>query len=150
MGSMDNVYIADRQASVVWKLDRDATPSLVRVAGTGVPGSVVDDDETGTVVGVVGELGYNDDNIPATEALLSSPAGVAAFGNTFFIADTENNLVRKVNGGDHQHYRGPSRHYSRDNARDANGVGRASRRGARLPGQRLHRRHHEPAHPQGR
>ena len=51
-----------------------------------------------TVAGTGGHQGYTGDNGPATAALLTSPAGLAldAQGN-LYIADSGNNVIRKVN-----------------------------------------------------
>ena len=51
-----------------------------------------------TTVAGIDTIGYNGDNIPATDAELYDPLGVA-FDNSgnFYIADTYNNRIRKVN-----------------------------------------------------
>jgi sugar lactone lactonase YvrE len=74
-----NIYIADTGNNVVRKLTRGGTYSIV--AGTG-------------------SAGYQGDKAAATAALLSGPAGifVDAAGNVF-VADTGNNVVRKVAAG---------------------------------------------------
>jgi uncharacterized protein (TIGR03437 family) len=53
-----------------------------------------------TTVAGTGTSGYNGDNIPAVSAELDAPWGVAldASGN-LYIADTDNNRIRKVAGG---------------------------------------------------
>ncbi|QWV93144.1 putative Ig domain-containing protein [Geomonas oryzisoli] len=71
-----NVYIADQDHHRV----RKVAPSgvITTVAGTGTPGNSGDDG-------------------PATQARLNYPMGVALDGNgNLFIADTNNNLIRKV------------------------------------------------------
>ena len=46
-----------------------------------------------------GEAGYNGDGIAADSAQLNSPTGVAVRNGDLFIADSGNNIVRKVAGG---------------------------------------------------
>jgi hypothetical protein len=43
-----------------------------------------------------GGFGYNGDGIPAISAELNAPAGVAADEGNIFIADQDNNLIRKI------------------------------------------------------
>ncbi|MCI5150455.1 MAG: hypothetical protein D3916_13900, partial [Candidatus Electrothrix sp. MAN1_4] len=71
-----NIFIADYYARRIRKVDTDGI--ITTVAGNG-------------------SEGYNGNNIPATEASLDYPAGVAVDqeGN-IFIADSNNNRVRKV------------------------------------------------------
>ncbi|MBI2832519.1 MAG: Ig-like domain repeat protein [Chloroflexi bacterium] len=78
LDSAGNLFIADRDNQRVRRVDA-ATGIITTVAGTG----------TG---------GYNEDNITATGAQLFNPYGVVADsgGNYLFIADTENNRIRKV------------------------------------------------------
>ena len=74
-----NVYVADRNNHKVRKF----SPSGVEaspVAGTG-------------------EAGYNGDSISAATAQLNSPTGVAVRNGDLFIADSGNNIIRKVAGG---------------------------------------------------
>jgi sugar lactone lactonase YvrE len=74
-----NIYGADPYACVVWKFTSSGT--ITAIAG----------DSVGF------QCGYNGDNIPATQALLNSPLGVAvdAAGNVY-IADDLNNRIRVV------------------------------------------------------
>jgi len=75
-----NLYIADRLASVVRRVD-PKTGVITTVAGTGV-------------------AGYGGDGAVATAAQLNRPAGVAVDGaGNLYIADTDNNRVRKVDAG---------------------------------------------------
>ena len=78
--SAGNIFFADYDNHSVWKIDA-ATGAIVRVAGTGTSGS-------------------GGDGGPATEAELDNPRGVCtdAFGNVY-IADTDNNRIRKVSAG---------------------------------------------------
>ena len=72
--ALGNVYFSS--GNVVFKVDTSG--SLTRVAGTGKPG-------------------YSGDSGPATEAQLNQPKGVAVdAGGSLYIADTGNNVVRKV------------------------------------------------------
>jgi YVTN family beta-propeller protein len=77
--SGNNLYVADSCNSVIFKI---------------TPAGVVT-----ILAGVLGECGYNGNDIPATTAQLCGPEGVAVDpeGNVY-IADTYNNLVRVVNG----------------------------------------------------
>ena len=73
-----NLYIADTWADRIRKIDSHGTISTV--AGTG-------------------EEGRSGDGGPATEARLNRPHGVAIDGSgNIYIADTENHLVRRVDG----------------------------------------------------
>ncbi len=74
-----NLYIAEFGASRIRKVSSNGV--LTTVAGNGV-------------------TGYRGDGGPATDAALHSPWGVAvdASGN-LYIADTDNNVIRKVSGG---------------------------------------------------
>jgi sugar lactone lactonase YvrE len=60
----------------------------------------VDDEEISTLVGVGGVVGYAGDGGQASSALLYNPNGLAVdqAGNIYF-ADSQNNVVRKVNAG---------------------------------------------------
>jgi sugar lactone lactonase YvrE len=73
-----NVYIADAGNSVIRKVSNGV---ITTIAGTGMPG-------------------YFGDYGPATEAMLYQPSGVAvdAAGN-LYIADSGNNVIRKVSNG---------------------------------------------------
>ncbi len=74
-----NIYIADGQNNRIRRVDRDGIISTF--AGTGA-------------------AGYNGDNIPATQAMLRNPGGVAVDkqGNVY-ICDNGNNRVRKIDTG---------------------------------------------------
>jgi len=82
--SADNIYIADLGNNRVRKV---SAGTITMVAGVGALGST-------------SGFGYNGDNIPAATAELYGPWGVAldASGN-LYIADTDNNRIRKVAGG---------------------------------------------------
>lgn len=49
-----------------------------------------------TVAGTCGDSGYEGDGGPATAAQLKRPYGVEVFGDTLYIADTGNNVIRAV------------------------------------------------------
>ena len=74
--STGNVYIADTLNHRVRRVDADGT--ITTVAGTGDPG-------------------YSGDEKPGREAKLDLPTGLAiGLGDTLFIADTGNNVVRQL------------------------------------------------------
>jgi len=77
-----NFYFSDPTNNVIRKVDA-TTGSVSVFAGT-----------------VGGDAGYSGDGGPATSARLQSPAGIAfdASGN-LYIADTANNVIRKVDAG---------------------------------------------------
>ncbi len=70
------LFIADQENHRIRRLDT-ATNAIATVAGTGV-------------------AGYAGDNGPATEARLNSPRDVCMAGGNLYIADVQNNRVRKV------------------------------------------------------
>ncbi|GIW45559.1 MAG: hypothetical protein KatS3mg077_2841 [Candidatus Binatia bacterium] len=76
-----NLYIAELNGHRVRKLDA-TTGVISTIAGTGA-------------------FGYNGDGIPATQATLANPWSVAvsADGRILYIADLQNNRVRKVEAG---------------------------------------------------
>jgi sugar lactone lactonase YvrE len=74
--AQDRVYIADTRNHVIRRVDPDGT--IRTVAGTGV-------------------ASYTGDGGPAAAATLNGPTDVAvAADGSFYIADTKNNVVRKV------------------------------------------------------
>ena len=74
--SAGNVYIADTLNNRVRRVNADGT--ITTVAGTG-------------------EAGYAGDGKPGREAKLNFPTGLAiGFGDTLFIADTGNNVIRQL------------------------------------------------------
>jgi sugar lactone lactonase YvrE len=81
--SAGNVYIADTLNNRIRRVDVAGT--ITTVAGTG-------------------EAGYSGDGKPAREVRLNLPTGLAiGFGDTLFIADTGNNVIRQIgaNGSIH-------------------------------------------------
>jgi hypothetical protein len=78
VGADGSVYIAERRGNRVVRVTPEG--QLQVVAGTGVPGDA-------------------GDGGPATAAELRFPAGVAIFGDTLYIADTQNHRIRRVVGG---------------------------------------------------
>jgi len=71
-----NIYVADDGASLVWKVTPSGTTTTF--AGTRT-------------------TGFNGDGGPATKAWLNVPHGVAVdHSGNVYIADTENNVIRKV------------------------------------------------------
>ena len=74
--AQDRIYIADTGNHVIRRIETDGT--IHTIAGNGT-------------------VGYTGDNGPATEAQLNTPSDVAvAPDGTFYIADTFNNVVRRV------------------------------------------------------
>ena len=74
--SAGNVYIADTLNNRVRRVNADGT--ITTVAGTG-------------------EAGYTGDGNPGRRAKLNFPTGLAiGFGDTLFIADTGNNVIRQL------------------------------------------------------
>jgi sugar lactone lactonase YvrE len=123
MDSKGNLFIADQDNDRIRKVDKDGTISTV--AGTGSPSGtrldspvdvvvdrqdnlyvaeydgdrVVRIDGAGalSLVAGTGETGFSGDGGPATQADLSSPAGVHVTADgTVYIADLDNARVRKV------------------------------------------------------
>lgn len=85
--NLGNMYIADTMNHAVRRVDTDGI--ITRFAGAAPV-----DDGTGTMVGV---HGYSGDGGAATSATLFEPRDVAIdFDGTVYIADTGNNLIRKV------------------------------------------------------
>jgi trimeric autotransporter adhesin len=75
--SQGNIYIADTFNNVIRKVDTSGT--ITTAAGNG-------------------KKGFSGDGGPATSAKMDRPQGVSIEGNgNMFIADTENNRIRKVN-----------------------------------------------------
>lgn len=71
-----NLYASDGISSI-WKIDNSGSANIV--------------------AGIIYLNGYNGDGIPATQALLNLPGGVAVdHAGNLYIADWLNNLVRKV------------------------------------------------------
>ncbi|HZQ22726.1 MAG TPA: hypothetical protein VFA89_07990 [Terriglobales bacterium] len=74
----NNLFVTDSGSCVIWKISPAGSVSVA--------------------AGVLLACGYNGDNVPATSAELNQPFGVAvdSKGN-LFIADSNNNRVRRVN-----------------------------------------------------
>ncbi len=81
LDSSGNLYVADSGNNVVRKIDTSGNIS--------------------TVVGTYpGTAGYSGDGFPATSAKLNAPQGIALDGSgNLYIADTGNNVIRKVTSG---------------------------------------------------
>ena len=80
LDSAGNIFFADAVNHSIWKIDA-FTGAILRVAGTGMSG-------------------FSGDGGPATEAQLNNPRGVSADGmGNIYIADTNNNRIRKVAAG---------------------------------------------------
>jgi trimeric autotransporter adhesin len=78
--SAGNIFFADYDNHSIWKIDA-ATGAIVRIAGTG-------------------KSGFSGDGGPATQAQLDSPRGVCVDGSgNIYIADTNNNRIRKISAG---------------------------------------------------
>ena len=78
--SAGSIFFADTSNHSIWKIDA-FTGAILRVAGTGMSG-------------------FSGDGGPATEAQLNNPRGVWADGmGNLYIADTNNNRIRKVAAG---------------------------------------------------
>lgn len=75
--TIGNFYIADTYGSRIRKVDT-----------SGIISTLVGD----------GNCGYTGDNGPPQLAELCNPDGVAVFGNTIYIADTYNFVIRKIEG----------------------------------------------------
>ena len=83
-----NLYIADTWNHRIRRVD--TTGTITTVAGSG-------DVEQGRLTSQGWEGGYSGDGGPAVEARLNHPTGVAVDGaGNFYIADTWNNVVRRV------------------------------------------------------
>ena len=115
--SNGNIFIADSGNAVIRKVDSSGTiTTFSNVVLYGAPAFAVDvagniyaadglwavwkivpDGSSSIVAGIIGNLGYNGDGIPATQAWLSEPNGIAVDreGN-LYISDCFNNRIRKV------------------------------------------------------
>lgn len=87
ISSTNDMYIADTGNDLVRKVTEvsDSTYYIYRIAGT-----LIDDS-------IAGNAGYSGDNGPSTSAQLDHPQGIALdSSNNVFIADTNNNVVRRI------------------------------------------------------
>jgi sugar lactone lactonase YvrE len=117
-----NIYIADTGNNVIRKIDSsgtittflrsfstfnfgaravalavDASGNLYASDGIFVIWKITPSGNATIVAGIMNEVGYNGDGIPATQATLLIPTGVAVDGmGNLYIADTINNRIRKV------------------------------------------------------
>ncbi len=112
-----NIFIADTGNGIIRKVDSsgvittfsnamifygaalavDATGNLYAADGLWTVLKITPDGTSSIVAGVFGDIGYNGDGIPATEAWLSEPNGVAVDGDgNLYISDWLNNRIRKV------------------------------------------------------
>jgi sugar lactone lactonase YvrE len=81
VNAADEVFVADTDNSVVYKLDAQGNVTIV--------------------VGTPGQSGYSADGTPAAAALLGSPTALAFDANgNLFIADAGNNVIQKVSAAD--------------------------------------------------
>jgi hypothetical protein len=79
--SAGNIYIADGSNCIVWQVS----------ASTG---------DISVFAGIAKSCGYSGDNVPATDAKLDVPAGLAVDSlNNLYIADYTNNRIRVVTAG---------------------------------------------------
>jgi sugar lactone lactonase YvrE len=117
-----NIYIADTGNNVIRKIDSsgtittfvrsfpsfnsgartvalavDASGNLYASDGIFVVWKITPSGDATIAAGVMNELGYNGDGIPATQATLFLPTGVAVdVEGNLYISDSINNRVRKV------------------------------------------------------
>jgi len=113
-----NVFIADSGNAVIRKVDVsgiittfsnalvygvvalaiDAAGNIYAADGIWAVWKIAPDGSFNIVAGIVGELGYNGDGIPANQAWLSEPNGLAIDqGGNLYISDCFNYRIRKVN-----------------------------------------------------
>ena len=71
-----SIYLALREGSAIYRID-PAKRTLHHLAGTG-------------------EQGYSGDGGPAKRARLAGPKGLALWGRTLYLADTENHAIRSI------------------------------------------------------
>jgi sugar lactone lactonase YvrE len=95
--SFGNLYIADALNERIRKVDRTGKITTVAGNGTYAPMTYIDDNGVVHYTTYTEFGGYSGDGGPAVNAALNHPSGVAVdnVGN-LYIADTANNLVRKV------------------------------------------------------
>ncbi len=112
-----NIYIADGGNGVIRKVDRfgtittfsnvvlytyvalavDGGGNIYAADGLWAVWKITPDGSSSVVAGVVGAIGYNGDEISATQAWLNEPNGIAIDGaGNLYISDTFNSRIRKV------------------------------------------------------
>lgn len=80
--AVGNVYISDSQNNAIRKIEK-STGTIVTIAGSGASGG-----------------GYSGDSGPSTLARLNNPQGIAVAANgDVYIADSGNNVIRKISSG---------------------------------------------------
>ena len=97
--SSSNIYIADGGENVIRKLTRGGAFSAVAINGIHGEVAVVSEPNSGILTTVAGNgtPGYSGDGGAATNAQLNNPDGLAIdSAGTLYIADSGNNVVRKV------------------------------------------------------
>jgi hypothetical protein len=77
MARNGDLYLALREGNAIVRIDAK-TQTLHLVAGTG-------------------KAGYSGDGGPALDATLGGPKGLAYDGESLYLADTENHVIRRIN-----------------------------------------------------
>lgn len=88
LDSTGNVFYCDTNNHAIYKVTTDG--KISKVAGEGISGYNTTDEYDSTKADA--------DNVPAIEAYLNFPVGIAIAGDgTVYIADTKNHRIRKIN-----------------------------------------------------